>query len=62
MPGDKVIVMVPKHLRTSSSSSRDVQLHLVIEETVLLLPVALILAKQRGRNTMFISRIAPREA
>jgi hypothetical protein len=62
MPCDRVIMMALKHLHTGSSSSQDVQLHSVIEETVVLLPVTLILAKQRGRKNMFISRIATREA
>jgi hypothetical protein len=62
MPCDRIIVMVPKHLCTGSSSSQDVQLHSVIEEIVVLLSVTLTLAKQHGQNAMFLSRIAPGEA
>jgi hypothetical protein len=62
MSCDRIIVMALKHLCTGSSSSRNVQLHLVIQETVVLLPVTLILTKQRGRKAMFIGLIAPGEA
>ncbi len=44
MPCDGVIVVAPEHLRTASASSWDVQLHSVVEETVILLPMALVLA------------------
>jgi hypothetical protein len=62
MSCDRIIVMAPKHLRTGSSSSQNVQLHSVIEEYVVLLPVTLILTKQHGRNAMFFRQITPGEA
>ncbi len=44
MPSNRVIVMAPKHFHTVFASSQDVQLHLVVKETVMLLPMALVLA------------------
>jgi hypothetical protein len=37
-------MMVAKSLHTGPSSSRNIQLHSVVEETVVLLPVTLVLA------------------
>ncbi len=44
MPCNRVIVVAPEHLCMASASSQDVQLYSVEEETVMLLPMALVLA------------------
>ncbi len=44
MPYDRVIVLLLEHLCTASASSQAVQLRLVVEEIVMLLPVALVMA------------------
>ncbi len=48
MPSDSIIMTAPEHLCTAFASYRNVQLHVVVEETVMLLPIALLLAKQHG--------------
>jgi hypothetical protein len=55
-------MVTAEHLRSGPSSSRDVQLHSVVEEVIVLLPVTLVLTQQHGRNTMVLSLIAAREA
>ncbi len=40
MPCNRDFVVVPEHLCIVSASSRDVELHLVVEETIMLLPMA----------------------
>ncbi len=56
MPCDWVIVVAPIHLHMAYASSQDILLRSVVQATVVLLPIILILAKQRGWNAMFLSQ------
>jgi hypothetical protein len=62
MPSDRVIVVAAEHLHSGPSGCRDVQLHPVIKEAVMLLPVTLVLTQQHGWNTMILGLIAAGEA
>ncbi len=62
MPCDRVFVVAPEHIRMTPASCQDVELHSVVEETVVLLSVILILTKQCGRDAMFLSRKFTRQA
>ncbi len=44
MTRDGVILMALEHLHTASASCRNVQLHAIVEEAVVLLPMALVQA------------------
>jgi hypothetical protein len=44
MPNNRVIVVAPEYLRMAPASCQNVQLHSIIEEAVVLLPVILIQA------------------
>jgi hypothetical protein len=56
MTRDRVIVVAPEHLRMAPASCRNVQLHAIVEEAVVLLPMALVLTKQCGRNAVVLGR------
>ncbi len=62
MPSDRVIVVAAEHLRSGPSGCRAVQLHPVIKEAVVLLPVTLVLTQHHGRNTMILGLMAAGEA
>ncbi len=49
-------MVAPEHLLTASASCWNVQLHAIVEETVMLLPRALVLVKQHCRNAVVLSR------
>jgi hypothetical protein len=62
MTRDRVIVVAPEHLHTAPASCQNVQLHAIVDETVVLLPIALVLTKQCGRNAVVLGRKPTGEA